>query len=325
MGRGKIEVKRIENNTSRQVTFSKRRTGLLKKTHELSVLCDAQIGLIVFSSKGKLFEYTTHPLRLSGTPFWLSDYFLDTRKENLDGFPEFLLDLSKIFMAQIIDRYLKATGSRIPEHNNREQMHSELTRMKKETLNLQLSLQRYKGDDLSSAQLEELNQLEQQLEFSVQKVRARKLTNAAQIDHFNHKSLKWFTDDYISIFRSLLSLILKQLMGKQQEEINQQQAAAMTELKLVGQEHQLFEQFPFYGSEDQPNSVLQLAVNLPELQLHSYQYHLQPTQPNLQESTSAHHNIYGTCLLNLSCSSFLHPIFGTVKCRLISRFMIFRN
>ncbi|KAJ0570608.1 putative transcription factor MADS-type1 family [Helianthus annuus] len=64
MGRGKIEVKRIENNTSRQVTFSKRRTGLIKKTHELSVLCDAQIGLIVFSSKGKLYEYTTHPLRL---------------------------------------------------------------------------------------------------------------------------------------------------------------------------------------------------------------------------------------------------------------------
>lgn len=63
MGRGKIEVKRIENKTSRQVTFSKRRSGLMKKTHELSVLCDAQIGLIVFSSKGKLTEYCTPPLR----------------------------------------------------------------------------------------------------------------------------------------------------------------------------------------------------------------------------------------------------------------------
>lgn len=63
MGRGKIEVKRIENNTSRQVTFSKRRAGLFKKTHELSVLCDAQIGLIVFSNKGKLFNYCSHPLR----------------------------------------------------------------------------------------------------------------------------------------------------------------------------------------------------------------------------------------------------------------------
>lgn len=64
MGRGKIEVKKIENNTRRQVTFSKRRSGLVKKTHELSVLCDAQIGLIVFSTKGKLTEYCTPSLRL---------------------------------------------------------------------------------------------------------------------------------------------------------------------------------------------------------------------------------------------------------------------
>lgn len=92
-----------------------------------------------------------------------------------------------------------------------------------------------------------------------------------------------------------INLILKQLMSKRQVEINQQEAAAMTELKLVGQEHQLFEQFPFYGSEEQPNSVLQLAANLPDLQLHSYQYHrLQPTHPNLhQESTSAQYHIYG--------------------------------
>ncbi|MCL7024854.1 hypothetical protein MKW94_011652 [Papaver nudicaule] len=57
MGRGKIEIKRIENTTNRQVTFSKRRGGLLKKAHELAVLCDAQLGLIIFSSSGKLFEY----------------------------------------------------------------------------------------------------------------------------------------------------------------------------------------------------------------------------------------------------------------------------
>ncbi|MFS7938524.1 putative transcription factor MADS-MIKC family [Helianthus anomalus] len=243
MGRGKIEVKRIENNTSRQVTFSKRRTGLIKKTHELSVLCDAQIGLIVFSSKGKLYEYTTHPLS----------------------------------MTQMIDKYLKATGSRITHQNNQEQMRNELTRMKKETLNLQLSLQRYKGDDLSSAQIEELNQLEQQLEFSVQKVRARKLQLLQQqekvLEKENEEMYQW-------------------LMGKQQEEINQQQVAAMTELKLVGQEQQLFEQFPFFGSEEPPNSVLQLAASLPQLQLQSYPYHLQPIQPNLQESTSAQQNIF---------------------------------
>ncbi|KAF9682023.1 hypothetical protein SADUNF_Sadunf05G0064300 [Salix dunnii] len=62
MGRGKIAIRRIENQTTRQVTFSKRRAGLLKKTHELSVLCDAQIGLIIFSSTGKLCQYCTDVL-----------------------------------------------------------------------------------------------------------------------------------------------------------------------------------------------------------------------------------------------------------------------
>lgn len=59
MGRGRIEIKRIENNTSRQVTFCKRRNGLLKKAHEISVLCDAEVAVIVFSPKGKLYEYAT--------------------------------------------------------------------------------------------------------------------------------------------------------------------------------------------------------------------------------------------------------------------------
>ncbi|KAJ0754549.1 Floral homeotic protein AGAMOUS [Helianthus annuus] len=60
MGRGKIEIKRIENNTHRQVTFCKRRNGLLKKAYELSVLCDAEITLIVFSSRGRLYEYANN-------------------------------------------------------------------------------------------------------------------------------------------------------------------------------------------------------------------------------------------------------------------------
>ncbi|KAE8677887.1 MADS-box protein FBP24 [Hibiscus syriacus] len=63
MGRGKIVIKRIENRMTRQVTFSKCRAGLLKKTHELSVLCDAQIGLIIFSCTGKMCQYCTQPYR----------------------------------------------------------------------------------------------------------------------------------------------------------------------------------------------------------------------------------------------------------------------
>ncbi|KAK3128768.1 hypothetical protein QOZ80_6BG0466080 [Eleusine coracana subsp. coracana] len=47
MGRVKLQIKRIENNTNRQVTFSKRRNGLIKKAYELSVLCDIDIALII--------------------------------------------------------------------------------------------------------------------------------------------------------------------------------------------------------------------------------------------------------------------------------------
>jgi hypothetical protein len=58
MGRGKIVIERIENTTNRQVTFSKRRTGLFKKAKELAILCDAEVGLIVFSSTGRLYDFT---------------------------------------------------------------------------------------------------------------------------------------------------------------------------------------------------------------------------------------------------------------------------
>lgn len=59
MVRGKTQIRRIENDTSRQVTFSKRRTGLMKKAFELSVLCDVEVALIIFSPKGKLFDFSS--------------------------------------------------------------------------------------------------------------------------------------------------------------------------------------------------------------------------------------------------------------------------
>ncbi|KAK7842473.1 mads-box protein jointless [Quercus suber] len=59
MTRRKIPIKKIDNSTARQVTFSKRRRGLFKKAFELSTLCDAEIGLMVFSATGKLFEFAS--------------------------------------------------------------------------------------------------------------------------------------------------------------------------------------------------------------------------------------------------------------------------
>ncbi|KMT09503.1 hypothetical protein BVRB_6g129710 [Beta vulgaris subsp. vulgaris] len=59
MGRGKLEIKRIENTTNRQVTFSKRRNGIMKKAQELTVLCDAKISLIIVSSSStkRVYHY----------------------------------------------------------------------------------------------------------------------------------------------------------------------------------------------------------------------------------------------------------------------------
>lgn len=57
MGRGRVELKRIENKINRQVTFAKRRNGLLKKAYELSILCDAEVAVIIFSARGKLYEF----------------------------------------------------------------------------------------------------------------------------------------------------------------------------------------------------------------------------------------------------------------------------
>ncbi|KAF7106738.1 hypothetical protein CFC21_107453 [Triticum aestivum] len=59
MGRGKIVIERIDNPTNRQVTFSKRRGGLMKKARELAILCDADLALIVFSSTGRLYDFAS--------------------------------------------------------------------------------------------------------------------------------------------------------------------------------------------------------------------------------------------------------------------------
>ncbi|GLT38865.1 hypothetical protein SLA2020_130830 [Shorea laevis] len=59
MGRRKVEMKRIEDKSSRQVTFSKRRSGLIKKARELSILCDVDIAVVIFSSRGKPYEFSS--------------------------------------------------------------------------------------------------------------------------------------------------------------------------------------------------------------------------------------------------------------------------
>lgn len=62
MGRKKIQISPITEERNRQVTFTKRKFGLMKKAYELSVLCDCEIAVIMFNSSSKLFQYASNDM-----------------------------------------------------------------------------------------------------------------------------------------------------------------------------------------------------------------------------------------------------------------------
>ncbi|KAF1865278.1 hypothetical protein Lal_00004652 [Lupinus albus] len=86
MGRVKLEIKRIENTTNRQVTFSKRRNGLIKKAYELSILCDIDIALIMFSPSGRLNHFSGR--RRIEDVFTRFINLPDQERDNAVNFPE---------------------------------------------------------------------------------------------------------------------------------------------------------------------------------------------------------------------------------------------
>ncbi|KAE8657711.1 MADS-box transcription factor 56 [Hibiscus syriacus] len=140
MVRGKTQMRRIENATSRQVTFSKRRNGLLKKAFELSVLCDAEVALIIFSPRGKLFEFASSSMQAT------------------------------------VERYMRHTkdNNRTKPTEPNLQMKSETATLLKKIEDLEVSRRKLLGEGLGSCTLQELQQIEQQLEKSVSIIRAKK-------------------------------------------------------------------------------------------------------------------------------------------------------
>ncbi|KAI4333071.1 hypothetical protein L6164_017922 [Bauhinia variegata] len=141
MGRGKIEIKRIENANSRQVTFSKRRTGLLKKAQELAILCDAEVAVIIFSNTGKLFEFSS-----SGMKRTLARY-------------NKCLDLPETALAE----YKKENE----ESKVVEILKDEIAKLERKQLQLM-------GKDLTGLSLKELQHLEQQINEGLLSIKERK-------------------------------------------------------------------------------------------------------------------------------------------------------
>jgi pheromone receptor transcription factor len=60
IGRQRIEIKLLEEESKKQVTFSKRRSGLFKKAAELCILCGAEVAVIAYSTHGNVFCFG-HP------------------------------------------------------------------------------------------------------------------------------------------------------------------------------------------------------------------------------------------------------------------------
>ncbi|KAJ0968296.1 hypothetical protein J5N97_025213 [Dioscorea zingiberensis] len=142
MGRGKTEMRRIENDTSRQVTFSKRRNGLLKKAFELSVLCDAEVALIVFSPRGKLYEFAS-----SSTQETINRYMMHSKNINIEN--------------------------RTTEQNMQNWKFEAAALSKKIEL-LEGNQRKLMGESLGSCSMAELHEMESQLEKSLTNIRGRK-------------------------------------------------------------------------------------------------------------------------------------------------------
>nr|UDM54771.1 AGAMOUS protein [Paeonia ostii] len=141
-GRGKIEIKRIENTNNRQVTFCKRRNGLLKKAYELSVLCDAEVALIVFSTRGRLFEYANNSVRAT------------------------------------IERYKKASadssGTGSVSEANAQYYQQEASKLRAQIRNLHNSNRQMLGETISSMNPKELKNLESKIEKGIRNIRSKK-------------------------------------------------------------------------------------------------------------------------------------------------------
>nr|BAC80251.1 MADS-box transcription factor [Houttuynia cordata] len=140
MGRGKIQIKRIENVNNRQVTYSKRKRGIIKKAQEISVLCDAHVSLVIFSTSGNMGVFCS---------------------------PQTKVD-------QILSRYQQNTGNQLWDAKH-EYLKQEVERIKKENDRLRIKLRHLKGEDITSLHHQELTEIEYTLEDGLANIRKKQM------------------------------------------------------------------------------------------------------------------------------------------------------
>ncbi|KAK9070353.1 hypothetical protein SSX86_010755 [Deinandra increscens subsp. villosa] len=172
MVRGKVELKRIENTTSRQVTFSKRRNGLLKKANEISVLCDAEVALMIFSQKGKLSEFSSSNMEKT----------VEKYREHVKKEENYNLE------TEVHTQKLKQEAIIIQQ--NLEQ--------------LEASQRKFLGQDIVSCSLDEVCELDTNLEHTLKIVRERK----AHVFNEQTEKLKAKVCIYFAIFLEIKIFLL---------------------------------------------------------------------------------------------------------------------
>ncbi|PIA47126.1 hypothetical protein AQUCO_01400077v1 [Aquilegia coerulea] len=177
MARGKVQMKRIENLVHRQVTFCKRRAGLLKKAKELSILCDADVGVIIFSNNGKLYDLSTkgslfQPI-LSLVFITFSYYY-----SKLDLIVVFVQLYSQRSMQGLVERYMKsAKGAQVSDEdaNQSSESEEEIAMLKQEIQLLQKGLRYTFGGGSGNMTVDELDLLEKHLEIWIHNIRSTKI------------------------------------------------------------------------------------------------------------------------------------------------------
>ncbi|PIA57089.1 hypothetical protein AQUCO_00600072v1 [Aquilegia coerulea] len=182
MGRGKIEIKRIENSTNRQVTYSKRRAGIVKKAKELTVLCDAEVSLLMVSSTEKIHEYISPSC---------------THKN-------------------LYDRYQQASGSNLWQPHY-ERMQDTLQKLKEVNNKLRKEIRQRNGEDLDELSFQQLRGLEQNMEKSVECVRNRKFHQISTSTDTYKKKIKNHEETHNSLlreFREMQTLAFQHLTSK---------------------------------------------------------------------------------------------------------------